>query len=182
MELLRKSILECPVVTIGGYEYFVHPISDGVPFVDPALLNEVINEIAGTFEFDCDLILAPEAMGIQLGAPLSVMLGIPYSIIRKRGYGLPGEIRLSKTTGYSKGDMFINGVRKGIRVVIVDDVISTGGTLCSIIRALKDAGADVTGVIAVFDKSGPEGSESSLGVPVRTLMKVRMVNGRVEII
>ena len=183
MELLRKSVLECPVVSLNGYEYFIHPMTDGVPVVEPALLKEVINELSGIFEFDCDLMIAPEAMGIHLAAPLSMMLDIPYSIIRKRSYGIPGEVRISKTTGYSKSEMFINGVRKGMRVVVADDVISTGGTLRSIIDAVRSTGADVVGVISVFDKS-PDIRELSktLDVPIHALMRVRMNNGRVEIV
>jgi len=183
MELLRKSVLECPTVSLNGYEYFIHPISDGVPEVDPALLKEVINGLSGIFEFECDLILTPEAMGIHLAAPLSMTVGVSYSVIRKRSYGLPGEICISKTTGYSKNEMFINGVRKGMRIVIVDDVISTGGTLRSIIDAVRNAGADVVGILSVFDKSSdPKELEVSLKVPVRTLMRIRTVNGRVEIV
>jgi len=183
MELLRKSVRECPVVSLNGYEYFIHPITDGIPAVDPALLKEVINGMSGIFEFDCDLILAPEAMGIHLAAPLSMVLDVQYSIIRKRSYGLPGEVRISKSTGYSKSEMFMNGVRKGMRVVIVDDVVSTGGTLRSMIDAVRSTDAEVVGVISVFDKT-PDIKELSktLNVPVRALMRVRMTDGRVEIV
>jgi Adenine/guanine phosphoribosyltransferases and related PRPP-binding proteins len=183
MELLRKSVRECPVVSLNGYEYFIHPISDGVPSVDPALLREVINGMSGIFDFDCDLILTPEAMGIHLAAPLSMALGVPYSVIRKRSYGLPDEIRISKTTGYSKSEMFMNGVHKGMRVAVVDDVVSTGGTLRSMINAVRSVGADVVGVVSVFDKSQDiKELERSLNVPVRALMRIRMTDGRMEII
>ena len=183
MDLLRKSVLECPIVSLNGYEYFIHPMSDGVPTVEPALLKEVINGLSGIFEFDCDLILAPEAMGIHLAAPLSMMLDIPYSIIRKRSYGLPGEVCISKSTGYSESKMFINGVRKGMRIVIADDVVSTGGTLHSIIDAVRSTGADVVGVVSVFDKSQDiDELSKTLNIPIRALMKVRMTEGRVEIV
>jgi len=183
MELLRKSIRKCPVVSLNGYEYFIHPITDGVPVVSPALLKEVVNGLSDMFGFDCDLILTPEAMGIHLAAPLSIALGIPYSVIRKRSYDLPNEVCISADTGYSKNRMFINGVRKGMRVAIVDDVISTGGTLRSIIDAVRSAGADVIGVISVFDKS-PDQEELSkmLRVPIRSLMRIKILNGRVEIV
>ena len=73
-------------------------------------------------KFDCDVILAPEAMGIPLTVPISLRTRIPYSVIRKREYRLPGEISVQRGTGYSSGFLYINGLKKGDKVTIVDDV------------------------------------------------------------
>src|SRR3989441_9761425 len=66
-------------------------------------------------------------MGFPLAAGLSMRVHKPYVFVRKRQYGLAGEVSLKQTTGYSKTDMFINNIHRGDRVVFVDDVISTGG-------------------------------------------------------
>ena len=47
-------------------------------------------------------------------------------------------------TGYSKSQLFLNGINKGDRVIVVDDVISTGGTLLATLESLKVAGAIVS--------------------------------------
>jgi adenine phosphoribosyltransferase len=102
----------------------------------------------------------------------------PYVFIRKRQYGLPGEVSLKQTTGYSKTDMFINNVHRGDRVVFVDDVISTGGTLAAIVQTLRQIGAEVTDVLIVFEKTREKGRmENELGVKIQTLMAVDVVNG-----
>lgn len=177
LDLLRASLTGCPVVRIGDYPYFVHPVTDGIPRMDPDLLNEVVDAILQVGRFDCDIIVTAEAMGIQLAAPLSMRLGIPYSVVRKKMYGLPGEVHISQSTGYSKTEMSINGVSKGDRVTIVDDVLSTGGTLRAMVDGLRETGAEVTEAIVVFEKNG--GTEIlDLGVPVRTLVKVTVSNGR----
>ncbi len=180
LERLKRSVTECPVVRIGEYQYFVHPITDGIPFMEPELLEEVVDEILAVGDFDCDYILAPEAMGIHLAVPISLRTGIPYSVVRKRRYGLEGEMNIAQSTGYSKSDMYINGISKGDRVTIVDDVLSTGGTLKALVNALKQkVGADVVDIIMVFEKTDRKKEiEEEIGVPVKTLLKVDVIDGR----
>lgn len=176
---LSDSFLKGPVVDIGGYPYFVNPLADGVPRVDPELLEEAVDGLLGIAGTGYDVILAPEAMGIPLGTALSLRTGIPFSVIRKRRYGLPGEVAVDQSTGYSRSAMYINGVRRGDRVLIVDDVIDTGGTMRCIVRALRGIGAEVVGVAAVYDRNPDiEALSDELGVPMRALLRVRVVDGR----
>ena len=176
---LTEAFLNSPVVSKNGYPYFVNPISDGIPCVDKELLDEVTDAILSVSEMDCDVILAPEAMGIPLAVMMTSRTGIPFSVIRKRNYGLPGEICLDQTTGYSRSPMYINGVSAADRVMIVDDVISTGGTLSAIIRALRDAGAVVTEVTAVFSKcEDVAGMSEKLGVRINHILSVSSMGGK----
>ena len=151
---------------------------DGVPSVDPDMLAEVADEMVRIGDFDCDLILAPEAMGIMYAAAVSERTGIPFSVVRKRRYGLEGELPVSVNTGYSHSEQCINGVTAGMRVVIVDDVVSTGGTLKAIVGALRDAGVVVTEVVTVYSKQRDlSGLSAELGVPVRCLLAVSSSGG-----
>lgn len=77
--------------------------------------------------------------------------------------------------------MFINNVHRGDRLVFVDDVISTGGTLFAIVKALRQMGADVVDVLIVFEKTREKGRmERELGLPIKTLMAVDVVDGRMR--
>lgn len=177
---LRESLEGCPVVDRSGYQYFVHPLTDGVPRMDPDILQEVLDWMVEVGDFSCDVILAPESMGLPLAAPLSLKLGKPYSVIRKRTYGLEGEIVLDQTTGYSKSQMSINGIRRGDRVTIVDDVVSTGGTLDAIIEALHGAGAEIVDVLVPINKSGGTGIVlRETGIRVKTMVSVSVKEGKV---
>ncbi len=180
LERLKRSVTECPVVIIGEYHYFVHPITDGVPFMEPELLQEVVDELLAVGDFECDRILAPEAMGIHLAVPISLITGVPYSVVRKRCYGLEGEVNIAQSTGYSKSDMYINGIKRGDRVTIVDDVLSTGGTLKALVKALTEiVGAEVVDIIMVFEKTDRKKEiEEEIGVPVKTLLKVDVIDGK----
>jgi adenine phosphoribosyltransferase len=118
-------------------------------------------------------------MGFPLAAGLSMHVHRPYVFVRKRQYGLPGEVSLRQTTGYSKTDMFINNIHRGDRVVFVDDVISTGGTLYAIVQALRHIGAEVVDVLIVFEKTREKARmERELGTKIKTLIAVDVVGGR----
>jgi adenine phosphoribosyltransferase len=178
---LRASLAGCPVVRFGDYDYFVHPITDGIPLGDPAVLDEVLGELARLGDWSrCDKIVTAESMGFPLAAGLSLRVRKPYVFIRKRRYGLPGEVSLRQSTGYSKTDMYINSVRRGDRVVFVDDVISTGGTLAAIVKALRSMGAEVVDALVVFEKTREKARmEADLGLTIKTLLPIDVVEGRV---
>lgn len=183
MERLKKSLENCPVVKKGDYDYFVHPITDGIPEMEPELLSEVISKITEVGNMDCDKIVAAEAMGIPIAVALSLRIGKPYVVIRKRKYGLPGEISVEQVTGYSKSNMHINGIYKGDRVLIVDDVLSTGGTTRAIVQALKDIGVEIVDTVIVFNKHrNKKELEDELGVTLKTLLDVEVVEGKAQVL
>jgi len=180
LDKLRASLAECPVVRFGDYEYFVHPITDGIPLGRPEVLAEVVEEIVRVGEWDCDMVATAESMGFPLAAAVSLRTGRPYVFLRKRRYGLPGEVSVAQVTGYGKANLFVNNMRAGDRVVFVDDVISTGGTLRAIVQAFRSIGAVLTDVVIVFEKTRErERLERELGIRIKTLMKVDVVDGKV---
>lgn len=180
LEQLRRSLWDCPIIRKGTYEYFVHPLTDGIPATEPGLLEEAAEGLLEIGDFRCDLIVTIEALGLPLAAALSLKTGRPYNVVRKKSYGLPGERAMVHTTGYSRGELFINGIYPGIRVTLVDDVISTGGTLRSVVSGLRELGAEIVDIVAVFDKCPDKAAlERELGCPIRTLLRVEIRNGRV---
>lgn len=180
---LRRSLESSPVVRMGDYDYFISPITDGIPYMDPRVLKEVIDAIIEIGEFDCDLITTPEAMGIPIAVGLSQRLGIPYNVIRKKKYGLRDEVSVIQCTGYSTRELYINGIKKGDRIVLVDDVISTGGTLSAILKALKSLRAIIKDVIIVIEKGNVKSRiEKELGVKIKTLVRVEVRDGQVVVL
>ena len=181
MDRLKRSLLDAPIIEKDGYHYFVHPISDGVPMLEPELLREIVIRIIRKAELDeVDKIVTPAAMGIHISTAVSLMTDIPIVVIRKREYGLPGEVALSQQTGYSENEMYINDVHEGDRVLVLDDVLSTGGTLRAITDALEHIGADVADVLAVIKKAGPNELDDA-DTDVKTLINVDVEDGDVVV-
>ena len=170
MDQLRQSLLDAPIIEKGEYQYFVHPISDGVPMLEPELLREIVIRIIRKAELEnVDKIVTPAAMGIHISTALSQ-------------YGLDGEVPLFQETGYSESEMYINDVEEGDRVLVLDDVLSTGGTMKAILDALTDeVGADVVDVVAVIKKAGPNELDDT-DYNVKTLINVTVEDGEVVIV
>jgi len=183
LEALKASLESSPIVKRGDYDYIVHPITDGIPRVEPQVLKEATDAIVEIGNFDCDIIMTVEALGIPLATALSLRLGKPFNVVRKKMYGLPGEVNLSQVTGYSKSPLFINGIKAGDRVVIVDDVVSTGGTLWALVEALKSMQVKIVDILVVIEKTDKKHEiERKLGQQIKTLVKVDVVNGKVVVL
>jgi len=183
MEKLKESLHEAPIVEKNGYHYFVHPISDGVPMLRPELMREIVIRIIRKANLeDVDKIVAPEAMGIHISTAVSLMTDIPLVVVRKREYGLESEVSISKVTGYSETEMYINDVQAGDRLLVLDDVLSTGGTLHALLTALDDIGAHVVDTVIVIKKVGGENKLASLDHQVKTLVNVAVEDGELVIV
>ena len=183
MDKLRESLRTAPIVEKEGYQYFVHPVSDGVPMLRPELLREIVIGIVRKANLErVEKIVAPEAMGIHISTALSLMTDIPLVVVRKRSYGLDSEISVAQETGYSENEMHINDVAAGDRVLVIDDVLSTGGTLRALLTALDGMGAELVDTVAVIKKVGGENELESSPYVARTLVNVDVVDGEVVIV
>ena len=183
MDQLQRSLLESPIIEEKGYHYFVHPISDGVPMLEPSLLREIVIKIIRKAQLeDVDKIVTPAAMGIHISTAVSLMTDIPLVVIRKREYGLEGETPLFQETGYSENQMYINDVDEGDSVLVLDDVLSTGGTLSAICAALEDIGADIVDIVAVIKKDDGDNALENSQYSAKTLINVVVEDGEVVIV
>mgnify|MGYP000083942430 FL=1 len=118
-----------------------------------------------------DLVAGIESRGFLMAAPLALKLGCGFIMLRKRGK-LPGQV-----TGLDYGleygtdciEIQQDAVHRGQRVVVVDDLLATGGTLSAGIRLLRGIGAEVPGAAALIELSFL-GGRSKLDVPFEALV------------
>jgi adenine phosphoribosyltransferase len=163
----------------GDYPYFINPISDGNPPITKDLLDEITDLVVENVDLDCDMFLAPEAMGIQYATALTIRTGIPFQVIRKRGFGLPGELSFQQRTGYGNSTMFLNYVQKGAKAILIDDVISTGGTLVATVKALREGGIQVDKAIIILNKAKDiDAIAKEAGIEIYTLLDVAVTDGK----
>ncbi len=92
LEKLKISLIEAPIIKKGEYNYFVHPITDGIPLVEPSILEEAADGISKFGNMEVDKIVCIEAMGVHIATALSIKTRIPFVVVRKRVYGLEGEV------------------------------------------------------------------------------------------
>ena len=185
MQRLSASLESAPIVWKDGYPYFVHPVTDGVPRMDPEVLKAIVELTVERVDWrQVDVLLGIEAMGLPLAAPLSMATGVPLVVARKRSYGLEGEVKIDQATGYSKGVMYLNDINEGERVAILEDVLSTGGTLEAVIDGVHRAGAEVTEIVAVVEKGGglKRLQEMHPDVRIQSLVRLEMDGAQVVLL
>ena len=185
LSVLHDSLRGAPIIWKGEYPYFIHPISDGIPRMEASVLRATRDLIVSMVDWSkIDLVVSVEAMGLPLLAAVGEASGKPTVVIRKRSYGMEGEVRVDVSTGYSESTTYINDIKAGERILIVDDVISAGGTLEPILEAIEDMGAILQDIIIAIEKG--DGRErlalEKPKWPIRTLARIDIVDGKVEIV
>jgi len=185
LSVLHDSLRGSPIIWKGEYPYFIHPISDGIPRMDAKVLRATRDLIIESVDWKkIDLIVTVEAMGLPLLAAVGDATGIPTVVIRKRYYGMEGETRVDVATGYSQSTVFINDIKAGERILIVDDVISTGGTLEPLLETLENMGVILQDIVIAIEKGdGRERlNKERPEWPIRSLARIDIINGKVEIV
>jgi adenine phosphoribosyltransferase len=124
---------------------------------DPQAFAAAVEALAAPFRDDgIAQVLGIESRGFVLGAPVALALGAGFTMVRKKGK-LPYDTR-SVTYDLEYGtdtvEMHTDAVKPGQRVLIVDDLIATGGTAAAAVRLAREAGGHVTGCAFLIELRG----------------------------
>lgn len=135
-------------------------------------IDELVHPYAGT---KIDKIAGVEARGFILGGAMSHQLSAGFVPIRKKGKLPHDTVRIAYSLEYGVDEMEMHkdAVKPGERVILVDDLIATGGTAEGAVKLLQQMGAEVVAACFVIDLPDLGGRRKieALGVPVRTLIE-----------
>lgn len=118
-----------------------------------------------------DLVAGVEARGFVLGAPLALDLGVGFVPVRKQGK-LPGDVHAETYDleyGSATLEIQVDAVAAGHRVVLVDDVLATGGTAAASAALLRNAGAEVVALVVLLELAALGGRAALGDLPVVAL-------------
>ncbi|SDT45408.1 adenine phosphoribosyltransferase [Microlunatus soli] len=119
----------------------------------PGGFSAVITDLVQQSPKAIDVVVGMEARGFIFGAPVALALGTGFVPVRKPGK-LPGEvITTSYELEYGTNSLSVHrdAIGKGSRVLIVDDVLATGGTIAATANLIKELGADLVAVAVVLE-------------------------------
>lgn len=142
---------------------------------DPAGLRAAVDGLVWPFlKAGIDHVAGIEARGFILGGAIAHQVSCGFVPIRKKGK-LPGKrvsVGYSLEYGIDEMEMHEDALVKGERVILVDDLVATGGTAEAAVKLLKQIGADVLAACFIVDLPELGGADKirKLGVPVRTLI------------
>lgn len=139
----------------------------------PDAMKTVIDIFADRWSGKVDCIAGLDARGFIFGVLLAERLGLPFVMIRKKGK-LPGEtysVKYDLEYGTSEQEVQVDAFQKDSRVLIVDDLLATGGTASAACELIEKTGAIVAGSAFVIELADLNGREQLLGkYPIQTLL------------
>ncbi|MCR4637386.1 adenine phosphoribosyltransferase [Butyrivibrio fibrisolvens] len=116
-------------------------------------------------DLDFDVVVGAESRGFIFGTPIAYNLHKPFVLIRKKGK-LPAEtVSIDYDLEYGKAtlEMHKDSIKPGQKVLIVDDLIATGGTTEAMIKLVESLGGEVAGVLVMMELAGLNGRQKIAG-------------------
>lgn len=123
-------------------------------------------------EVDCDVICGTESRGFIFGMPIAYNLHKPFVPIRKRKTS-SGDRRESYDLEYGSAtiEMHKDSIKPGQKVVIIDDLIATGGTVEACAKMIERLGGEVTRIVFLMELAGLKGREKLAKYDVKSVIR-----------
>jgi adenine phosphoribosyltransferase len=136
-------------------------------------MKEAIDQMTAKLEgVDFDLVLGPESRGFIFGMPVAYNMGKGFVPVRKAGK-LPAEV-VSKEYALEYGtatiEMHKDAIQPGMKVVIVDDLMATGGTAKAIVEMVEEMGAEVAALLFLIELDFLEGRKVLPGYKIDSVI------------
>jgi adenine phosphoribosyltransferase len=170
IEALKRKIREIPDFPKAGilFRDITPLLADGPAF------NEAVASLADLVAHHgpVDTVTGMEARGFVLGAALAVRLGVGFVPLRKAGKLPPPVESVTYDLEYGTATLEVRTgtVTPGSRVLIVDDVLATGGTAAAAVRLVEACGGDVVGAAFLLELDGLGGRDALSGLVVDSLL------------
>ncbi len=141
--------------------------------LDPALLDAAVQWICDEFQSaNVEKVMAIESRGFIFGAPVALRLGAGLVLARKAGK-LPWKrhrVEYALEYGTDVIEVHVDSIVKGERVLVVDDVLATGGTAAAAGRVVEQAGGRLVGMAFLLELDFLNGRQRLEGIDVRALL------------
>ncbi len=175
-----------PLIPFKRYKFLINPLTEQIPATSSELLQAATDWIVAEGDFHlATKIAGEEDKGAILIASTALATGLPFGMARWYPAGLEGQVSVDFEMEYASGQLFLNGIEESDKVIIVDDMISTGGTMLALIQAIKLAKGKIIDIVCVAEKIEYEGVQrivKETGYQVKTLIKISIAGERSEVV
>ncbi|MCX7904063.1 MAG: adenine phosphoribosyltransferase [Caloramator sp.] len=143
-------------------------LKDGEAFKD--VIDKIVEIVK---DKEIDLVVGPEARGFVLGAPVAYALGVGFVPVRKPGKLPADTLKYEYSLEYGNDALEIHrdAIEPGQRVLIVDDLLATGGTISAVAKLVEELGGVVASMGFVVELTGLKGREKLEGYDVFSLVQ-----------
>lgn len=123
-------------------------------------------------DWDFDVVVGPESRGFIFGVPIAYNLHKPFVPVRKKGK-LPCEtvsVEYELEYGSAVLEMHRDAIKQGQKVVIIDDLMATGGTIEAIVKLVRELGGEVAGAVFLMELAGLKGRDKLKDIKVESVI------------
>lgn len=170
---LQKSIQEAPIINCGEYKFAKYNFGEEGSYLTPGLISEIkqgLVHLYNDLDVDADYIVSTEPGAHLWGLLVAEKLDKPLNIIRTRNLRIPQNEKLyEQRTGYVARNLCFDNFNPGDKIVILEDIISTGATIKLIIDTLQKLSVEVLGVIGILRK-GIDHLDSEAHIPIKSIL------------
>jgi adenine/guanine phosphoribosyltransferase-like PRPP-binding protein len=185
-QLVIQAFDNQPLIKFEKYKFLLNSLTEQIPATSVELLQAATDWIVAEGEFgQATKLIGEEDKGAILVASTSLATRLPFGMARWYPAGLEGQISVDFKMEYASGQLYLNGVEENDKVIIVDDMISTGGTLLALIKAVQLAKGEIIDIVCVAEKIeyfGVQQIEMETGYQPKTLLKVSIAGERSKVI
>jgi adenine phosphoribosyltransferase len=139
----------------GTYQFFPYAFGERGTNLSYELSQEIIDGLCSNiqrYSSQFDYIIAPEPGGHIWGLPVALQLQRPLNVLRLQRPD-SGGLMVSRSAGYREDVFHLRNINKGDRIILIDDIISTGGTLDALLGVFNKFKISTTGVHVIYAKS-----------------------------
>lgn len=159
------------ILNLENNRYVINPLTDHEPYTTCEMLETAIQtyHIIGDFTQATKLIWEEDRWGF-LTALMSYNTGLPFGLVKWNPIDYEGQMSIDFRNAYTSGKMYLNGVSKWDKVIIIEDLIDTGGTVIGLIELLQQSEIEVIQVLALaakYENHGVQRIYEKTGIQVK---------------
>ncbi|ELY55634.1 MULTISPECIES: phosphoribosyltransferase family protein [Natronolimnohabitans] len=182
------AVYESADVTHSGeHATTVNQLTDQLPALQPRTLEAARALLSASGSFNVDKLAVEEDKGLPFGVLIAREYSLPLAVARWYTYEINADRQsaVDIDSEYFSGDLYLNGIEPGDAVAIVDDTISTGGTMIAMIKAIEKAGATVEEAHCIVEKTRKNGVDrvaEETGIEVTTSIAIEIEGNNVNVV
>jgi adenine/guanine phosphoribosyltransferase-like PRPP-binding protein len=164
-----------PLVHVKDRNFLINPLTDHMPTTSFELVDDTIKSLAQLTDYSkASKLIGEEDRGGFLVALMAYHLHLPFGMVKWNPNGFEGQISVEFRNAYTGGTMFLNGCEKGDKVILVEDMVDSGGSIVAMIELCKKAGVEIVDIVVIAEKEEYKGIERikrETGRDVKLLLK-----------
>lgn len=147
-----------PIAVVKGSRYLINPLTDHYPTTTYELLDDTVEELSKLTDYSkATKLLGEEDRGGFLCTLLAYKHKKAFGMAKWNPLDLVGQHEVEFRNAYAEGKMYIYGVEKGDKVIIVEDMVDSGGTIIALVKLLQKIEVEILDIVTVAVKTDYDG-------------------------